>query len=119
MESLFISEGNVTYNYDDLLDHITTQFKDKSDKYDEGIKLNETNFVLAKLGIKRPKTLWKNFDQMVTEIGRKHEHMMSYFSAELGCEVTLGRCDEATNGQDNVMILMGKYSSKVIERLYK
>jgi translation initiation factor 2 subunit 2 len=52
-----------------------------------------------------------NFDTMVNAIDRKHEHMMNYVAAELGTEATLG--------QDNNMILVGKFQGKHLEVLYK
>jgi translation initiation factor 2 beta subunit (eIF-2beta)/eIF-5 len=48
---------------------------------------------------------------MVTAIGRKHDHLMSFISAELGVEGVLG-------GEMN-LILQGKFMAKHIERLYK
>ncbi len=47
------------------------------------------------------KVSWQNFDSMVSAINRKHEHMMNYVAAELGTEATLG--------QENNMILVGKF----------
>jgi len=108
--SLLVAEGHVTYEYEDMLDRINALLKDKSQQLSEGSKLKSSEAPdVAKLGT--TKTAWRNFDLMVTEIGRKHEHMMSYIAAELGCEATLG--------PDNIMILMGKFQGKHIERLYK
>jgi len=42
-----------------------------------------------------------NFDEQVTAIGRKHQHMLEYFLSELGCDGTIG--------SNNEMILVGGY----------
>lgn len=48
---------------------------------------------------------------MCTAINRKHDHMLSFISAELGVEGVLG--------PENNLILQGKFQGKHIERLYK
>jgi translation initiation factor 2 beta subunit (eIF-2beta)/eIF-5 len=48
---------------------------------------------------------------MVTAIDRKHDHLLSFISTELGVEGVLG-------GENN-LILQGKFQGKHIERLYK
>lgn len=57
------------------------------------------------------KTAWQNFDSMVLAIDRKHDHLLSYISTELGVEGVLG--------PENNLILQGKFQGKHIERLYK
>lgn len=48
---------------------------------------------------------------MVNAIDRKHEHLLSYISAELGVECVLG--------PENNLILQGRFVGKKIEVLYK
>jgi len=50
-------------------------------------KKDEDPYVV-KLGT--TKTAWQNFDSMVVAIGRKHDHLLSFISAELGVEGVLG-----------------------------
>jgi len=108
--SLLVSEGHVTYQYDYLLERISTQLRDKNPQLAEGSKLKrDEDPHVVKLGT--TKTSWQNFDSMVTALDRKHDHMMSYIAAELGTEATLGA--------ENNMILIGKFQGKHIERLYK
>ena len=52
-----------------------------------------------------------NFNEMVEAMDRKHEHVMSFISSELGAEASLGPV--------NNLILQGKFAGKNIEILYK
>ncbi len=79
--------------------------KDKNPQVLESNKLSSTEDVqVVKLGT--TKVSWQNFDSMVTAIDRKHDHMMQFVAAELGTEATLG--------QENNMILVGKFQGKHI-----
>ena len=55
---------------------------------DSGNKVNyKVDPIVGRLGT--TKTLWQNFDAMVTAVDRTHEHLMSYIMAELGAEGNL------------------------------
>mmetsp|Transcript_23867 Transcript_23867/g.23545 ORF Transcript_23867/g.23545 Transcript_23867/m.23545 type:complete len:99 (+) Transcript_23867:245-541(+) len=56
------------------------------------------------------KTNFVNFDELVTLLDRKHEHVMSYISSELG--------NEASLGPENNLIIQGVIKPRVIEKLY-
>lgn len=104
------AEGHSAYNYQELLDRINKLLRDKNPSMGEAAKgsKNEDPYVVA-LGT--TKTAWQNFDAMVNAIDRKHEHLLSFISAELGVEGVLG--------PENNMILQGRFKGKNIERLYK
>ena len=83
------AEGHVTYTYEDLLLRITKMLKDKNPSLAGGASaLKGQTPDVVKLGT--TKTSWMNFDAMVEALDRKHEHLMSYISAELGAEASLG-----------------------------
>ncbi|CDW81801.1 translation initiation factor if-2 betam beta subunit [Stylonychia lemnae] len=108
--SLLVAEGHVEYNYQDMLTRIQQILIQKNILIGETSKLNKNEDpYVVKLGT--TKTAWQNFDTMVTAIDRKHDHLLSFISTELGVEGVLG-------GENN-LILQGKFQGKHIERLYK
>lgn len=108
--NLLKTEGHTEYNYNDLLERVVKQLKDKNPSLQESGKLKQTEDPhVIKLGT--TKTSWQNFGPMCTLLNRKLDHMMSFVAAELGVEATLG--------PEENMILQGKFQGKHIEKLYK
>ena len=91
-----------------MLDRIQKLLKEKDPVPTDAKKKDEDPYVV-KLGT--TKTAWQNFDIIVNAMNRKHDHVISYVSAELGVEGVLG--------PENNLILMGKFQGKHIERVYK
>ena len=84
-----MAEGHVEYSYNDLLERIAKQLRDKNQGITEAAKATkDVDPYVVKLGT--TKTSWMNFDPMVTNIDRKHEHVMSFIATELGAEASLG-----------------------------
>ena len=108
--SLNNMEGHVAYTYEQLIERIQTQLKDRNPNMIskvKGVKGEEPNIV--KFG--STKTAWQNFDSMRQKINRKPDHMLQFFTAELGVEGNFGN--------EGHMIFQGRFQSKHITPLYK
>lgn len=93
-----------------MLDRICKFLKDKNPQLAESSKLKKSEDPhVVKLGT--TKTAWVNFDTIVTNMERKHEHVLSYIATELGVECVLS--------QDNNLIIQGNIMAKKVEGLYK
>jgi translation initiation factor 2 beta subunit (eIF-2beta)/eIF-5 len=59
----------------------------------------------------KTKSTWNNFDAQASAISRDHQHILTYFMTELGCEGNIGSSNE--------MVLVGGYQPKHFLRLIR
>ena len=52
----------------------------------------------------RTKSTWHNFNSMATELNRKHQHILDFFTSELGCDGNIG--------SDGSLVLTGGFQAK-------
>ena len=100
-------DGFADYNYDFLLERITSLIKKHNPKISASergpIKIPPPNIVKAG----QTRSAWTNFTDICTFLNRPTEHLFQYVLGELGTEGSLGG--------ESQFILKGKYGSKHIE----
>jgi translation initiation factor 2 subunit 2 len=102
-------DRRAAWSYDDLLDRVVEQLHannpDLIDKTTTRIKPPHLTLMSSK------KTLWVNFQEICTMMGRDPNHVYQFFMAELGTEGSI-------DGNQR-LIIRGKYVSKYIESLLR
>lgn len=97
------------YTYEELLDRVIgilhSNNPDLIDKKRRNVKPPQ----LTRVGTK--KTLWVNFQEICTTMGRNPEHVFQFFMAELGTEGSI-------DGNQR-LVIRGKYVPKYIESLLR
>lgn len=103
------AEGHEPFEYQFLLSRIVDQIKAV---HGESMGSSGT-FKLIEPQCSRTKTksTWNNFDAQATAIKRDHQHILTYFMTELGCEGNIGSSYE--------MVLVGGYQPKHFLRLIR
>jgi translation initiation factor 2 subunit 2 len=102
-------DRKASWSYDDLLDRVVEQLHannpDLIEKKRTRIKPPHLTLLSSK------KTLWVNFQEICTMMGRDPNHVYQFFMAELGTEGSI-------DGNQR-LIIRGKYVSKYIESLLR
>jgi translation initiation factor 2 subunit 2 len=109
-QSLLVMEGYREYQYDELLDRVINELKSKNPNLSQKNKAQEREDPYV-VRVGTTKSCWTNFASMSETINRKPEHLMSFVSAELGADCRLGG--------EQQLIVAGKFSTKIMEKLYK
>jgi translation initiation factor 2 subunit 2 len=103
------SASSSLYTYEELLDRVVTLLNqhnpDLVDKKRRNIKPPQLTLLSSK------KTLWINFQEICTMMGRDPSHVYAFFMAELGTEGSI-------DGNQR-LIIRGKYVPKYIESLLR
>ena len=103
-------EGHNEYQYADLLTRVIDVIKGSNpDIISSRTKVEREDPYVVRVGT--TKSCWTNFESMSNSLSRKPEHLMSFVAAELGAECRLGG--------ESQLIVQGKFSTKVMEKLYK
>jgi len=97
IQNLNKAEGHTEYTYDFLLERVSAVMKDKNPSGTAGgLSINKLCPYIGRVG--STKTLWANFNEIVTAIDRTHEHVMNYITSELGTDGSL------STGEQNLIL---------------
>jgi len=105
----FAQEDNRDYPYTVLLDRIFDQLREFNPSLMEKSKHKLPPPKLGFVGSKR--TLWGNFKETCDLLGRKQEHVVQFFLAEMN---TTGNLDGSHN-----LLLRGRWRNKQVESLLR
>jgi translation initiation factor 2 subunit 2 len=96
-----------TYTYEFLLERVSKLIKKNNPIMTEKSKVSLKAPIVNKVGTTR--TAWINFVDSCTSLNRDREHLQQFILAELGNEGSLG--------QENQLIIKGRFTNKHIENL--
>jgi len=106
---LNVVEGHENYQYEFLLKRIQDTIKQKQgEQVDTG---SGSTLINPKCAKSKTKSMWTNFAEQCEAIDRDPQHILSYFTSELGCEGTIG--------SEKEMILNGSYQVKNFSKLMR
>jgi translation initiation factor 2 subunit 2 len=99
-----------TYDYNDLLERICENMKKN---YNPLLtKKTKMSIALPQVGaLGSRKSLWANFEEIISSVDRKLEHAQNYLGAELSTEVYLN--------DKNQLVMKGRYNQKQIQNVLK
>ncbi|CAI2379517.1 unnamed protein product [Moneuplotes crassus] len=97
------------YEYSDLLKRIQDKMMANNPEMGSGVKFSIPMPNVGPLGSR--KTMWANFNEIITSINRKSDHVKSFVEADLGVESNLN--------EKKQLVIKGRFSSQQVKQILK